>query len=81
MSLCREAIKKDGLYPTALNAANDVCVENFVNGKIGFFDIADTIERVLNEFVPQYDKVDVKSIFDTDRQVKIITQNIINGVL
>ena len=81
MSLCREAIKKDGLYPTALNAANDVCVENFVNGKIGFFDIADTIERVLNEFVPQYDKVDVKSIFDTDRQVKIITQNIIDGVL
>ncbi|HTL48886.1 MAG TPA: 1-deoxy-D-xylulose-5-phosphate reductoisomerase [Verrucomicrobiae bacterium] len=37
-----------GSMPAVLNAANEVAVEAFLNFKIGFLDIAKTIEKVMN---------------------------------
>ncbi|GMA20170.1 1-deoxy-D-xylulose-5-phosphate reductoisomerase [Arsenicicoccus piscis] len=38
-----------GTYPAVYNAANEECVEAFHAGRIGFLDIVDTIERVVDE--------------------------------
>ena len=40
MGLCREAISRGGLYPAAVNAANEEAVALFLRGKIGFPAIA-----------------------------------------
>lgn len=40
MGLCREAISRGGLYPAAVNAANEEAVGLFLRGKIGFPAIA-----------------------------------------
>ena len=40
INLCREAIKKGGLYPACVNAANEAANLLFRQGKIGFLDIA-----------------------------------------
>ena len=47
LRLCRDALKAGGGTPAILNAANEVAVESFLQRKIGFLDIAATVERVL----------------------------------
>jgi 1-deoxy-D-xylulose-5-phosphate reductoisomerase len=47
LRLAREALATGGLAPTALNAANEVAVQAFLDGKIGFASIARIVERIL----------------------------------
>jgi 1-deoxy-D-xylulose-5-phosphate reductoisomerase len=47
LKLAIEAGKKGGTYPAALCAADEVAVELFLNGRLGFMDIARLIEKVL----------------------------------
>ncbi len=45
--LTREALKRGGTAPTVLNAANEIAVDAFLNGQIGFLDIAKIVEETL----------------------------------
>ena len=47
LRLAYEALKTGGTAPAILNAANEVAVEKFMNGEIGFLDIPAFIERKL----------------------------------
>jgi 1-deoxy-D-xylulose-5-phosphate reductoisomerase len=47
--LAVEAIRQGGTAPAALNAANEVAVEAFLGGRLGFTQIAQVIEQVLGE--------------------------------
>lgn len=49
IGLCREAIARGGLTPAALNGANEQAVALFLQGKIGFLDIARLVSRVLDK--------------------------------
>ena len=50
LRLAREVLKNGGSAPTVLNAANEVAVEGFLAGQIGFLDIAAIVEDVLMQF-------------------------------
>jgi len=52
MKLAISASKAGGSYPVVMNGANEVLVEAFLNKRIGFTDIADTIERILDGHDP-----------------------------
>jgi 1-deoxy-D-xylulose-5-phosphate reductoisomerase len=49
LTLAREALKAGGNMPCALNAANEVAVEAFLKDKLGFTEIAGTVEYVLEK--------------------------------
>lgn len=49
VDLARKAGTLGGTAPAVLNAANEVCVDAFCEGRIGFLDIVDTIAAVLDE--------------------------------
>jgi len=51
MKLAIKASEAGGSYPVAMNAANEVLVAAFLDKKIGFTDIQDGIERILDEHV------------------------------
>jgi 1-deoxy-D-xylulose-5-phosphate reductoisomerase len=53
LPLAVEAGRSGGAYPVALNAANEVAVGAFLDGRIRFLSIADVIEEVL-EAVPEF---------------------------
>jgi 1-deoxy-D-xylulose-5-phosphate reductoisomerase len=53
LPLAVEAGRAGGAYPVALNAANEVAVQAFLDGRIRFLQIADVIEEVL-EAVPDF---------------------------
>ncbi len=47
LALARDAGQQGGTYPCAYNAANEVAVQAFLDGRIGFLDIASAVEDVL----------------------------------
>jgi 1-deoxy-D-xylulose-5-phosphate reductoisomerase len=49
VALAREAIRRGGTAPAALNAANEIAVESFLEGRLAFTGIARVIESVLGE--------------------------------
>ena len=52
LNLARQALQTGGAAPTILNAANEVAVEGFLGGRIGFLDIARVVERALEQVPP-----------------------------
>jgi len=48
LRLAREALKKGGAWPCALNAADEVAVAAFLEKRLGFSGIPEVIERVLS---------------------------------
>ncbi len=47
LMLSYESLRLGGTYPAVLNAANEVAVYGFLEGKIGFYDITDIVEKVM----------------------------------
>ena len=54
LDLAYQAIARGGNIPCVMNAANEVAVQRFIEGRIGFLDIADHIERAMQSatFIP-----------------------------
>ncbi|HOV42042.1 MAG TPA: 1-deoxy-D-xylulose-5-phosphate reductoisomerase [Oscillospiraceae bacterium] len=50
LSACILAIKKGGIYPCVVNAANEVAVEQFLNGKISFLKISELVIKTMEKF-------------------------------
>ena len=71
IGLCRQALRDGDSAPAILNAANEVAVAAFLNRKIGFLDIATTVEWTLNKFA----KTPIRSledVFSADKEARII---------
>jgi 1-deoxy-D-xylulose-5-phosphate reductoisomerase len=47
LRLAREAGEGGGTFPCVFNAANEVAVEAFLDGRLPFLGIADTVEEAL----------------------------------
>ena len=50
--LCREAAQAGGSSPAVLNAANEIAVASFLDGKLAFTLIAVMVEQVLMRYSP-----------------------------
>ncbi|MGN0584411.1 MAG: 1-deoxy-D-xylulose-5-phosphate reductoisomerase [Ruminococcus sp.] len=48
LALAMEAIKRGGTVPAVMNGANEVAVAAFLKGKIGFLQIAELVEKAMN---------------------------------
>ena len=49
LGLAREALRGGGVLPNVLNAANEIAVEAFLNGRLRFTGIATLIEKTLDQ--------------------------------
>jgi 1-deoxy-D-xylulose-5-phosphate reductoisomerase len=66
LRLARDALYAGKSAPTILNAANEIAVDGFLGGKIGFLDIADLVEETLNA-VTFVNCTEISDIFEQDR--------------
>jgi len=69
LALAREAGESAGTYPCAFNAANEVAVQAFLDGRIGFLDIATAVEDVLAR-VDGAPARDLEELVDADRRAR-----------
>ncbi len=68
MQVCREAIRRGGAYPAAVNAANEVAVAAFLKGELSFLDITRQVSKVLDLELPAPQSV--QDILATDAAIR-----------
>ena len=69
MDICREAITRGGLYPAFANSANEQANLMFRKGEIGFLQIAELVEKVMNE-APKVDMYSVEDVYNADIEAR-----------
>ncbi len=69
LALAYEAIREGGSYPVVLNAANEVLVQQFLEDRISFLDIQNTIKKVIEQHEPEY-HLNLETILEIDRNVR-----------
>ena len=69
LDLAYRAIARGGNMPCIMNAANEVAVQQFIEGRIGFLDIADRVEQaMLNAHFIADPSLD--ELFETDKNIR-----------
>lgn len=76
LPLCIKAINEGGLAPTAVNGANEEAVRLFLEGKIKFLEIAELVEKALQN-VNNKKEFNLDDILETDKQARELVRNYI----
>jgi 1-deoxy-D-xylulose-5-phosphate reductoisomerase len=76
LRLAREAALAGGTAPCVLNAANEIAVHAFLDGRLAFTAIAETIERALSE-LPAEPVRAFESLYEADRQARAVASGMI----
>ncbi|MCW2991315.1 MAG: 1-deoxy-D-xylulose 5-phosphate reductoisomerase, partial [Solirubrobacterales bacterium] len=71
LRLAREAAEAGGTAPCVLNAANEVAVHAFLNGRLGFLGIAEVIEETL-QLMPAAPVRAFESLYEADREARAL---------
>ena len=73
LRIARAALAAGGAQPTIMNAANEVAVAAYIAGEIGFYGVADLVERTVERLAPRYpgppEDVDAALAIDHDARV------------
>lgn len=69
LDLAYNAIHRGGNIPCVMNAANEVAVQRFIDGQLGFLDIADFVESAMQSapFIPN---PTLEELLDTDNHIR-----------
>ena len=78
LRLARSALSTGGSAPTVLNAANEVAVQGFLDGAIGFLGIAEIVERVL-ESMPLGSLDSLDDVLVVDREARGLAENLVKS--
>ena len=76
LRLAYEAAEKGGAHAIALNAADEVAVEAFLERAIPFMGIPDTIERVL-EAIPESHPATIQEVLAVDRHAREMARKVL----
>ncbi len=86
LRIAKSALASGGAAPSAMNAADEVAVAAFLDGRIGFLDIASTVEETLirmdrqNQLrSPVNDPVDSARI--TDATARRVADDVVSGLM
>ena len=74
LPLCIKAIERGGLFPAAVNGANEQSVKLFLEGKIGFLDIAELNEAAM-ENAQKVSSFSIEDIFSADYEARQFVLN------
>lgn len=69
LPLAYSAIERGGNMPCIMNAANEVAVQQFIDGRISFLQIADFVEQRMQE-APFIANPTLDDLFATDRSIR-----------
>ena len=73
LALARRAGEEGGIYPCAFNAANEVAVAAFLEGRLPFLGIAETVEETLAS-VPGEPAADLDELVEADAEARRLAQ-------
>ena len=76
LAVCMDALKRGGLAPAAANGANERAVELFLQGKIGFLQIAELVEAAVKA-QPDAPCASLADVLEADRRARAFVTKII----
>jgi 1-deoxy-D-xylulose-5-phosphate reductoisomerase len=76
LRLAREACDAGGTASAVLNAANEIAVEAFLQGRIGFLAIAELNQKVMeaSEF---YEPLDIPAVISADAEARVVAGSLL----
>jgi 1-deoxy-D-xylulose-5-phosphate reductoisomerase len=77
LALAKRAIADGGAMPAVLNAADEIAVEAFLFGKIGFTDIFTVVEKTYEKMADAKSAVTIEAIIECDRRARGIASTLI----
>ena len=77
LEVAYDALRRGGNAPCVLNAANEVAVEAFLGGRIGFMGIADTVTGTMGR-ASRVEKPTLDDYRQSNAQARAIAEEIIN---
>ena len=69
LSLAYSALREGGNKPCVLNAANEIAVNAFCDGKIGFLEMTDVVEQVLGN-IPYIAHPNLEALENSDKEAR-----------
>ena len=69
LDLAYRAIERGGNMPCIMNAANEVAVQQFIDGRISFLEIADTVEAPM-QTTPFIPNPSLDDLLQTDKSIR-----------
>jgi len=80
LRLARQAAKEGRSAPIVLNAANEVAVQAFLDGRIGFGVIPEIVDKSLETHEPR-EITELAEVIGIDRETRSAADDIIRGIL
>ena len=77
LAISFEVLRKGGNWPCIMNAANEIAVNAFLCGRIGFLEMSDIIEGVLVKSV-YIGNPDLEDYKNSDREARILANQLID---
>jgi 1-deoxy-D-xylulose-5-phosphate reductoisomerase len=78
--LARRVGVAGGTYPAVYNAANEECVAAFLDGRIRFLDIVETIARVVEDHVPPTWSLELADVLAADEWARRHARDVLSAV-
>ena len=78
LDLAYQAGKVGRSAPAVLNAADEVAVHAFLDGRLGFLGIPEVVERTLDR-VPVVDLETVEDVVEVDQQARSVAHSLLGG--
>ena len=79
LRLARKAAGLGGSAPAVLNASNEVAVEAFLAGRIGFTDIPKVIDAAMGS-IGQCDISDIENVLNIDNEAREVAKAQLDSV-
>jgi 1-deoxy-D-xylulose-5-phosphate reductoisomerase len=73
LGLAYEAIRTGGTMPTVLNAANEIAVQKFIDGKLDFMGIPRLIESTMSAYTVKYN-YSLEDVLEADKWARAFAQ-------
>lgn len=80
INITREVLQNGGSAPTILNASNEVAVYAFLEGKIGFLDIAKIVEETLDR-ITFHNMTSLDDVHDVDENARRVSNELVTGII
>lgn len=76
INLARTALATSALHPAVMNAANEVCVDAFLIGKLDYLGIMEIVEKVLEKFNPEK-TLTIEAVQDSETWARMMAKKLI----
>ena len=80
LSLAYSALREGGNKPCVLNAANEIAVNAFCDGKIGFLEMTDVVEQALGN-IPYIAHPNLEALENSDKEARERALARVNSIL